>query len=40
MRGVYIPYFDQISVKKSVLGVLYPNRCIDEVKFGMEDPCQ
>ena len=28
-RGVYIPYFDQISVKISVLGVLYPNRCTD-----------
>jgi len=27
MQGVYIPRFDQISVKFSVLGVLYPNRC-------------
>jgi len=26
VRGVYIPHFDQISVKLSVLGVLYPNR--------------
>jgi len=25
--GVYIPHFDQISVKISVLGVLYLNRC-------------
>jgi len=29
LRGVYIPHFDQISVKISVLGVLYPNRCTD-----------
>jgi len=29
MRGVYIPHFDQISVKISVLGVIYPNRCTD-----------
>ena len=36
LRGVYIPHFDQISVKISVLGVLYPNRCTDGVKFGME----
>jgi len=27
--GIYIPHFDQISVKISVLGVLYPNRCTD-----------
>jgi len=27
--GVYIPHFDQISVKISVLGVLYPYRCTD-----------
>jgi len=29
--GIYIPRFDQISVKISVLGVLYPNRCTDGV---------
>jgi len=29
LRGVYIPNFDQMSVKISVLGVLYPNRCTD-----------
>jgi len=29
LLGVYIPHFDQISVKISVLGVLYPNRCTD-----------
>jgi len=29
MRGVYIPHFDQFSVKISVLGVLYPYRCTD-----------
>jgi len=29
LRGVYIPHFDQISVKISVLGVLYPYRCTD-----------
>jgi len=29
LRGVYIPHFDQISVKISVLGVLYPCRCTD-----------
>jgi len=27
--GVYIPHFDQMSVKISVLGVLYRNRCTD-----------
>ena len=27
--GIYIPHFDQISVKISVLGLLYPNRCTD-----------
>jgi len=27
--GVYIPHFDQISVKISVLWVLYPNHCND-----------
>ena len=37
LRGVYIPHFDQISVKISVLGVLYPNRCTDGVKFGVEE---
>jgi len=25
--GLYIPHSDQISVKLSVLGVLYPYRC-------------
>jgi len=29
LRRVYIPHFDQISVKVSVLGVLYPYRCTD-----------
>ena len=29
LRGVYIPHFDQMSVKISVLGVLYPYRCTD-----------
>jgi len=37
LRGVYIPYFDQISAKISVLGVLYPYRCTDGVKFGVEE---
>jgi len=37
MWDVYIPHFDQISVKISVLGVLYPYRCTDGVKFGMEE---
>jgi len=37
IRGVYIPHFDQISLKISVLGVLYPYRCTDGVKFGMEE---
>jgi len=27
--GVSIPHFDQISVKISVLGLLYPNCCTD-----------
>ena len=27
LPGVYIPHFDQISVKISVFGLLYPNRC-------------
>jgi len=35
--GVYIPQSDQISVKISVLGVLYPNHCTNGVKFGMEE---
>jgi len=34
LRGVYIPHFDQISVKISVLGVLYRKRCTDGMKFG------
>ena len=29
LRGIYIPHFDQILVKISVLGLLYPNRCTD-----------
>jgi len=29
MRGVYIHIFDEISVKVSVLGVLYPYSCTD-----------
>jgi len=29
LQGVYIPHFDQVSVKISVLGLLYPNRCTD-----------
>jgi len=29
LRGVSIPRFDQISVKISVLGLLYPNSCTD-----------
>jgi len=29
LRGVSIRHFDQISVKISVLGLLYPNRCTD-----------
>ena len=37
LRGVYIPHFDQISVKISVLGVLYPNHCTDGVKFGTDE---
>ena len=42
--GVYIPHFDQISVKFSVLGLQYPNRCTDwgEIWHGGGDrpPCQ
>jgi len=34
LRGVDIPHFDQISVKISVLGILYRKRCTDGVKFG------
>jgi len=37
MWGIYIPHFDQISVKISVFGVLYPYRCTNGVKFGMEE---
>jgi len=37
LRGVYIPHFDQISVKISVSGVLYPYRCTDGVKFGTKE---
>jgi len=29
LLDVYIPHFDQISVKISVSGVLNPNRCTD-----------
>jgi len=36
LRGVYIPDFDQISVKISVLGVIYPNRCTDGGKIWHE----
>jgi len=38
--GVYIPYFGQISVKISVLGVLYGTLIVAPmgvVKFGMEE---
>jgi len=37
LRGVYIPHFDQILVKCSVLEVLYPYRCTDGVKFGTKE---
>jgi len=37
LRGIYIPKFSKISVKISVLEVLYPYRCTDGVKFGMEE---
>jgi len=49
LRGIYIPHFDQISLKISVLGVLYPYRCTDggEIWHGGGDfrsspppPCQ
>jgi len=41
LRGVSIPHFDQISVKISVLGLLYPNRCTDlgEIWHGGGDLC-
>jgi len=29
LQGVYILHFDQISVKISVLGLVYPYRCAD-----------
>jgi len=29
LLGVFIPHFDQIAVKISVLGDLYPYRCTD-----------
>jgi len=29
LGAISIPHFDQISVKISVLGLLYPNRCTD-----------
>jgi len=32
-----MPHFDQISVKISVLGLLYPNRSPIGVKFGKEE---
>ena len=37
--GVYIPHFDEISVKISVLRVLYPCRCTDggEISHGGGD---
>jgi len=37
LRGIYIPHFDQISVKISVLGVLYLYCCTSGVKFGTEE---
>jgi len=39
LRGVYVPHFDQISVKFLVLGVLYPQRCTDggEIWYGGGD---
>jgi len=36
LRGVYTSHFDQISVKISFLGVLYPNRCTNWVRFGRQ----
>jgi len=32
-----LAHFDQISVKISISGVLYPYRCTDGVKFGTEE---
>jgi len=32
--GVYIPKFSKMLAKFLVLGVLYPYRCTDGVKFG------
>ena len=42
LRDVYIPHFDEIPVKNSVLGVLYPNRCTGggEIWHGGAPPCQ
>jgi len=43
LQGVYIAHFDQISVKTSVLGVLYPYRCTDGGEIwhgGGPPPCQ
>jgi len=36
LRCVYIPNFGKISVKISVLGVLYPYLYTDGVKFGVD----
>ena len=38
LRGVYIPYFGQISIQISVLGVLYPYRCTDGTEEGTKGP--
>ena len=37
LRGVYIPHFDQISVKISVFGVLYTYRAPMGMRFGTEE---
>ena len=38
LRGVYIPHFDQISLKNSVLGLLYTLTVAPiGVKFGTEE---
>jgi len=37
LRGVYIPHFDQISVKISVFGSYTPIVAPIGVKFGMEE---
>ena len=37
MWGAYIPHFDQISVKISLLGLLYPNRCTDWGEIWQEE---